>query len=77
MATVRPDYSILELLYGLHFLELELDWDTVVTADDVIRNGLNADPATFPTDKVGDVERALTAAEDWIEHELAGGVGVA
>ena len=49
MATVRPDYQIREILFGLHLP----DWDTdaladLVTADDVIRAGLQADPATFP-----------------------------
>lgn len=77
-AVVRPDYSIGELLYGLHFRELEPeDWADIVTTDDVIRVGLNADPETFPAVKLPDVERALTSAIDWITEELRGGVGVA
>jgi hypothetical protein len=77
MAVVRPDYAITELLFGLHFRHLTIDWDSIVTADDVIRVGLSADPATFPADKLPDVERALEAAISWVSAELEGGVGFA
>jgi hypothetical protein len=77
LAAIRPDYSLQEIVYGLRFKGLVPDWSSIVTADDVIRVGLNADPMTFPTDKVPDVERALLAAENEIEAELVGGVGVA
>jgi hypothetical protein len=43
----------------------------------VIRVGLSADPATFPADKLPDVERALEAAISWVSAELEGGVGFA
>jgi len=77
IATVRPDYSIVELLYGLHFRDFDVDWDTIVSTDDVIRVGLAAEPDTFPTDKRPDVDRALAAAIDWINEELRGGIGFA
>jgi hypothetical protein len=77
VVTVRPDYAIQELLFGLHFLDLEPVWDDIVTAGDVIRVGLSADPDDYPVDKTADVERALVAAIDWITAELSGGVGVA
>ena len=31
----------------------------LVTTDDVIRAGLMVDPATFPVDRVADVQRAI------------------
>lgn len=77
-AVVRPDYAISELLFGLRFLELEIDWAELVNAEDVIRVGLGvADPTTFPAERLPDVERALTAAQDWIGQELTEGIGIA
>lgn len=77
MAVVRPDHSIRELLEGLHFTELGIDWASIVTNDDVIRNGLQADPADLPAERLPDITRALAAAEEWIELELAEGIGIA
>jgi hypothetical protein len=77
MAVIRPDYAISELLFGLHFRGLIIDWASIVTADDVIRNGLSADPSDMPIERVADVDRALEAAQEWIEEELREGVGIA
>ena len=78
MATVRPDYQINELLYGLHLPEWEIaDLAGLVTTDDVIRAGLMVDPATFPADRIPDVQRAIDAAVDWVTSELYGAFGVA
>jgi hypothetical protein len=77
MAVIRPDYAIAELLQGLHFLGLVIDWSAIVTTDDVIRVGLQADPTDLPAARLPDVERALAAAEQWIEQELEEGIGIA
>lgn len=76
MVTVRPDYTIGELLFGLRYQDITVeDWTSIVTASDVIRSGLNMDPATAPDYVEAGVERALTAAIGWVETELAGGAG--
>ena len=78
IATVRPDYQIKELLYGLHVGDWELsDLSNLVEVDDVIRAGLQADPVTFPAERVPDVQRAIDAAVDWIHTDLVGAFGVA
>lgn len=77
VATVRPDHAIEEMLYGLRLRDWDVDLESLVTADDVIRVGLEMDPATFPADKLGDVERALSAAVSWVAHHLQQGVGIA
>lgn len=77
MAVVRPDYAITELLYGLHFKDLDIDWDTVVTVDQIVEVGLGADPAALPADKTAAVTQARAAAIDWINEELEGGIGFA
>ena len=48
-----------------------------MTTDDVIRVGLQTDPADYPADKVGDVEDAIGAACSWIEDYLREGVALA
>jgi hypothetical protein len=76
--TARPDYQIAELLMGLHQTIAEIaDLAGLVTTDEVIRNGLQADPATFPADRVPDVQRAIDAAADWIKSEVWAAWGVA
>jgi hypothetical protein len=75
---VRPDYQIRELLFGLHLTEWTVeDLAGMVTTDDVIRAGLQAKPATFPTDRLPDVQRSIEAAADWIMTELYQAFGVA
>ena len=78
VASVRPDYQIRELLFGLHY-QPEWDLDAVLegaTAEMVIRQGLQTDPASFPAERLPDVERALAAARSWIKLDLVG-LGVA
>ena len=78
MATVRPDYQIRELLFGLHAADWTVeDLTALVTTDEVIRAGLQADPATFPAARIPDVQRAIDAAADWISKDLEGAFGVA
>lgn len=72
IAPVRPDHQIAELLYGLRYRALEVDLTSLATADDVIRRGLQTDPAGFPADKRTDVENALLAACDWVAEALTG-----
>jgi hypothetical protein len=74
---IRPDYQIRELLFGLHLTVAVVDLASLVTTDDVIRAGLQADPANFPTERLPDVQRSIDAAADWIELELTGAFGVA
>ena len=69
MASVKPDWQIRELLFGLHYSGMPVP---EVSADMVIRMGLQTDPASFPTDKLSDVERAIAAARSWIAHDLQG-----
>jgi hypothetical protein len=76
MAPVRPDYEVKELLYGLMFQPLP-NLDSLVSTDDVIRQGLQVDPADFPAAKLPDVERAIGTACSWIEDYLREGVGIA
>lgn len=76
-AVIRPDYAIQELLVGLHFLDLEIAWEEIVTADDVIVAGLSAKPDDLSEAQIENVERALAGAQDWIEGELSGGIGIA
>lgn len=78
LATVRPDYQIRELLYGLH-LTVDVtaeDLAALVTVDDVIRNGLQLDPASLPTDRQDDVQRCIDAAADWVATNLEQSWGV-
>jgi hypothetical protein len=76
MPTVRPDYQVAELLFGLRLSEWELDLAGLVTTDDVIRQGLQTDPATFPADRVPDVQRAIDSAVSWVDLYLSEGVAV-
>jgi hypothetical protein len=76
--TAKPDYQIAELLYGLHYAIAEVeDLAGLVTTDEVIRNGLQADPSSFPAERLPDVQRAIDAAADWIRTELWAAWGVA
>lgn len=77
VVTVRSDAQIRELLYGLGGVNWDIDLEAAVTADDVIRLGLEADPSTFPADRIGDVETAIGAAAAWIAaYLLTNGVAV-
>lgn len=77
MATVRPDYEIEELLYGLRFRDWDIDLSILVITDDVIRVGLQTDPADFPAASLPDVQRAIDSAISWVAHKVLGGVGIA
>jgi hypothetical protein len=68
-ASVKPDWQIRELLFGLHYSGMAVP---EVSADMVIRQGLQTDPATFPADKLPDIDRAIAAARSWIAHDLQG-----
>jgi hypothetical protein len=54
----------------------EVTLGALVTVDDVIRVGLQTDPTGFPTDRLPDVERALSASVDWVLTNLQGSWGV-
>lgn len=73
VATVRADHEIQELLYGLRFVNWDVDLVALVDTDDVIRVGLQANPATFPSDKVPDVQRAIEGAASWVALYLLDG----
>lgn len=77
VATVRADHEVQELLYGLRFVNWDVDLTAVVATDDVVRQGMGADPATFPTEKVPDVDRAIAAAASWVANYLLNGTNVA
>ena len=77
VATVRADYEIQELLFGLRFINWDVDPLTLADTDDVIRIGLQADPATFPTDRVADVQMAIDGAASWVAAYLLDGANVA
>ena len=67
VASVRPPYGIIEMLCGLRYPEWEVeDLAGLVTVDDVIRAGLMVEPATFPIDRIPDVQRAI---------DVGGGMG--
>ena len=77
-AQVRPDFEIQELLYGLRFREWDIDLTTLVTPDDVIRLGLQLDPADLGGPlETADVQRAIDAAVSWVAHQVLEGTGVA
>lgn len=76
VASVRPDYQIQELLYGLRFRNWAVNLAALATVDDVIRHGLQADPADFPVEKIPDVQRALSGAVSWVAEFVMGGIGV-
>jgi hypothetical protein len=77
-AVIRRDYMTDELLKGMHLPDWTIvDIGTLVTVEDVIRAGLQADPATFPTARIPDVQRALDAALSWLDTEIYHPFGVA
>jgi hypothetical protein len=71
VAQTRPDYQLQELLYGLRYPPYTVV-DIDVGTDDVIRQGLQTDPATYPPDKLPDVQRAIDAATNWVLHAVRG-----
>jgi hypothetical protein len=78
VATVKPDYALRELLYGLH-LTVDVDVASVaalVTVDEVIRNGLQLEPGSLPVGRQEDVERCIDAAADWVVENLERSFGV-
>jgi hypothetical protein len=77
MAMVRPDYQQTELLKGLRYINWEEDLTALVTSEDVIRAGLQADPSDFPEARMGDVDRAIDAAVSWVASEVLDGMGIA
>jgi hypothetical protein len=77
VATVRSDHEIQELLYGLRFVNWNVDLPTLVDTDTVIRVGMQADPSTFPTDRIPDVQRAIDAAASWLAAYVLYGTNVA
>lgn len=77
VATVRADYEIQELLYGLRFVNWDVDLQAIATVDEVIRIGMQADPDTFPTDRLPDVQMAIDAASSWVASYVLDGANVA
>jgi len=77
VATVRADYEIQEILFGLRFVNWDVDPLTLATTDDVIRIGMQADPDTFPTDRIPDVQMAIDSAAWWVAAYLLDGANVA
>lgn len=75
--TVRSDFQIQELLFGLHFRGVPYDLTELVTVEDVVRAGLEiGSGGVLAAEKTVDVQRALDAACSWIEDELNHGYGV-
>jgi hypothetical protein len=74
----RRDYITPEYLFGLQgTINTVDDLAALITPDDVIRNGLGADPTNFPADRLVDVQREIDAAADWIATYTGGAFGVA
>jgi hypothetical protein len=76
IATVKPDYQIKELLYGLTLRNWDVDLTGLVDTDDVVRAGLQS-PEAFPAARVPDVQRAIDTAVAWVAHYLLEGVALA
>jgi hypothetical protein len=76
VASVQTDRQIEELLYGLRFQDWDIWLPGLVTTDDVIRVGLQIDPARS-TANPADVQRAINAAASWVAERCLLGVGVA
>lgn len=77
VATVRADHEVQELLYGLRFINWDVDLAAAVDTDDVIRQGMQTEPADFPTARVPDVQRAIDTAASWVANYLLNGSNVA
>lgn len=77
VATVRADHEVQELLYGLRFINWDVDLVAAVDTDDVIRQGMQTEPADFPTARVPDVQRAIDTAASWVASYLLNGSNVA
>lgn len=77
VATVRPDYQIRELLMGLRWVEWDVDTATLVTTDDVITQGLQAEANdTWPDEKITLLEEAIAAAWSWVTTDILEGIPV-
>lgn len=77
IVTVRADYEIQELLYGLRFVNWNIDIQTLADTDDVIRVGLQLNPDDYPTDRLPDVQMAIDSAASWVAMYLLDGANVA
>lgn len=77
VATVRADHEVQELLYGLRFINWDVDLAAAVDTDDVIRQGMQTEPADFPTARLPDVQRAIDTAASWVANYLLNGSNVA
>jgi hypothetical protein len=75
-ASVRPDYEIRELLYGMMGQPIG-SLEGRVTSSDVARVGLGVDPNDLPAATLTDIDRAIGAAVSWIEDYLHEGFGIA
>lgn len=76
-APLRPDYAIKEILFGLRFVNWDVDLTDLVTAEDVIRVGLQADSFPEDDDRIADIDSAISAACSWVAQYILGGAGVA
>lgn len=75
-STVRPDFTIKELLYGLRFRGVPYDLTALVSDDDVIK-AMELDPDEFPSADLPKVQTALSAACSWVEDYLNEGTNFA
>lgn len=77
VATVRPDYQIRELLMGLRYVDWDVDHETLVTSDDVITQGLQAEANdTWPEEKLDLIDEAIAAAWSWVTTDILEGIPV-
>ena len=75
-ASLRPDYAIEELLFGMRGPARCWDWDTLdleslVTVENVITVGLEGQPDSQAFDR-DEIESALLAASAWLKSKLTG-----
>lgn len=68
--SLRPDYAIREMLYGLGGRNWDIDLTTLVTPEDVIRIGFNADPDSLPEGSEADIQTAIESACHWVAEYL-------
>lgn len=76
LSQIRPDYEVAEMLLGLRGQDWDVDLETLVSTDEVIRVGLQTEPGDYPLESLPDVERAISAACSWVASYLIG-VGLA
>jgi hypothetical protein len=74
--SLRPDYATDELLYGLRGSAVEVDWDTLVTVDDVALSCLG-NPQGIPPPEEARILAAIDAAINYVSTYLASGLGFA